>query len=47
MGTTRRMDATTLGAALAFIRKTKKEIISEFGNSKIFYGSCDTVPSDR
>ena len=43
MDAKRRIDATTLGAALAFIRKTKKEIISEFGNSKIFYGSCDTA----
>ena len=36
------MDSTTLGAAIALIKKTKADLVDEFGNSKIFYGGCDT-----
>lgn len=37
------MDSTTLGAAIALIKKTKADLVDEFGNSKIFYGGCDTA----
>ena len=37
------MDSTTLGAAIALIKKTKADLVDEFVNSKIFYGGCDTA----
>ena len=37
------VDSSTLGAAIALIRKTKADLVDEFGNSKIFYGGCETA----